>query len=68
VPISIIAHDPAVMDRISGWGWQAGMRPHPDAPIWRMDTFRNRFFAAYGIKVKRVTAAGAAHEAAARPR
>ena len=23
VPITIIAHDPAVMDRISGWGWQA---------------------------------------------
>ena len=24
VPITIIAHDPAVMDRISSWGWQDG--------------------------------------------
>jgi hypothetical protein len=48
VPISIIAHDPAVMDRISTWGWQDGMRPHPDAPVWPMDTFRGRFLAAFG--------------------
>jgi hypothetical protein len=48
VPISVIAHDPAVMKRISGWGWQPGMRPRPDAPVWRMDTFRDRFLTAYG--------------------
>src|SRR5439155_16564044 len=30
VPISIIARDPAVMERISGWGWQDGMRPGPN--------------------------------------
>jgi hypothetical protein len=47
VPISIIAHDPAVLDRISGWGWQDGMEPGPQAPVWRMDTFRNRFLTAY---------------------
>lgn len=48
VPISIIAHDAAVMDRISGWDWQDGMRPDPHAPVWRMDAFRDRFVAAYG--------------------
>ena len=48
VPITIIAHDPAVMERISGWGWQDGMRPAPDAPVWRMDTFRDRFLTSYG--------------------
>jgi phosphatidylglycerophosphate synthase len=48
VPISIIAHDPAVLDSISGWRWQDGLRPHPDAPVWRMDTFRDRFLTAYG--------------------
>jgi hypothetical protein len=48
VPISIIAHDPAVMDRIAGWGWQDGMHPDPEAPVWRMDTFRDRFLTAYG--------------------
>ncbi|MBV9822671.1 MAG: sulfatase, partial [Actinobacteria bacterium] len=31
VPISIIARDPAVLDRISAWGWQNGLRPGPDA-------------------------------------
>jgi hypothetical protein len=48
VPISIIAHDPAVLKRISGWGWQDGLRPHPNAPVWPMDAFRNRFLTAYG--------------------
>jgi hypothetical protein len=48
VPISVIAHDPAVLDRISGWGWQDGLRPGPTAPVWRMDAFRDRFLTAYG--------------------
>jgi hypothetical protein len=48
VPISVIAHDPAVLDRISGWGWNDGLRPSPRAPVWRMDTFRNRFLSAFG--------------------
>jgi hypothetical protein len=48
VPITIIAHDPAVLKQISGWGWQDGMRPGPDAVVWPMDAFRDRFLAAYG--------------------
>jgi hypothetical protein len=47
VPISIVAHDPAVLDRISSWGWQEGIRPGPQSPVWRMDTFRDRFLTAY---------------------
>ena len=47
VPISVIAHDPAVLDKISGWGWQDGLRPSPQAPVWPMDAFRNRFFSAF---------------------
>ncbi|WP_048555646.1 sulfatase-like hydrolase/transferase, partial [Nostocoides japonicum] len=47
VPISIISHDPSVLDRIDGWGWQDGLRPTPEAPRWRMDQFRDRFLAAY---------------------
>jgi hypothetical protein len=47
VPITIIARDPTVMDRISGWGWQEGMRPDSRAPVWPMDAFRNRFLSAY---------------------
>jgi phosphatidylglycerophosphate synthase len=47
VPISVIAQDSAVMDRIAGWGWQDGLRPSPDATVWRMDTFRDRFLQAF---------------------
>ncbi len=47
VPITMIARDPAVLDRISGWDWTEGLRPGSDAPVWRMDTFRDRFLAAY---------------------
>ncbi|MDQ1692135.1 MAG: hypothetical protein QOD87_2243 [Pseudonocardiales bacterium] len=48
VPITIIAHDPATMDQISSWGWQDGMRPGPNAPVWPMDAFRDRFLTAFG--------------------
>ncbi|WP_426561989.1 hypothetical protein ACPPVT_16145 [Angustibacter sp. McL0619] len=48
VPVSVIARDPAVLDRISGWGWQPGLRPAADAPVWRMDAFRDRFLTAFG--------------------
>jgi hypothetical protein len=50
VPITIIAHDRKVMDRIASWGWQPGMLPNPDAPVWPMDAFRNRFLTAYGAQ------------------
>ena len=48
VPITIVARDRAVLDRISGWGWQDGLKPAPDAPVWRMDAFRDRFLTAFG--------------------
>jgi hypothetical protein len=47
VPISVIAHDPAVLKRISGWGWQDGLRPGPRAPVWPMSAFRDRFLGAF---------------------
>ncbi len=48
VPISIIAHDPAVLDQISDWGWKDGLKPDPQAPVWPMDEFRDRFLNAFG--------------------
>ena len=48
VPISIIAHDPAVMRRVQGWGWVDGMRPTSQAPTWPMSAFRDRFFRTFG--------------------
>ena len=46
--IVIVARDPNVLKRISSWGWQDGLKPSPNAPVWRMDTFRDRFLSAYG--------------------
>ena len=48
VPVSVVAKDPAVLDRIGGWGWQPGLRPSAAAPVWPMDAFRDRFFGAFG--------------------
>jgi hypothetical protein len=47
VPISIVAHDPSVIERIASWGWQEGLQPDPKAPVWRMDAFRDRFLTAF---------------------
>jgi phosphatidylglycerophosphate synthase len=48
VPVMIFARDQNVIDRMSGWGWQSGLLPDPTAPVWRMDTFRDRFLKAFG--------------------
>jgi phosphatidylglycerophosphate synthase len=50
VPISIISHDPKVLKAIEGWGWNPGLRPRKDAPVWPMSGFRNRFFRAFDSK------------------
>jgi hypothetical protein len=48
VPISIIAHDPKVLRQITGWGWQDSLLPSPQAPVWPMAAFRDRFLTAFG--------------------
>jgi hypothetical protein len=48
VPISIVTRDRDVLARISGWGWQDGLKPAPQAPVWPMDAFRDRFLTAFG--------------------
>jgi phosphatidylglycerophosphate synthase len=48
VPITVIARDPKVTERIAGWGWQDGLRPSPEAPVWPMSAFRDRFLTAFG--------------------
>ncbi|WP_222263095.1 hypothetical protein [Modestobacter marinus] len=48
VPVTLLAADPAVLDRIGSWGWDPGLRPGPDAPVWPMDAFRDRFLTAFG--------------------
>jgi hypothetical protein len=48
VPVTIVAKDPKVLDRVSDWGWSEGLKPAADAPRWGMDRFRDRFMTAYG--------------------
>jgi hypothetical protein len=48
VPITILARDPAVLARVSGWGWSEGLTPSPDGPVWPMHTFRDRFLSTFG--------------------
>ena len=48
VPISIVAKDPKVLDKISNWGWTDGLRPAHNAPVWKMSAFRDKFLTAYG--------------------
>jgi phosphatidylglycerophosphate synthase len=50
VPISVIAHDPKVLDRIAGWGWDDGLRPGSKAPVWPMSSFRDRFLGTFGSR------------------
>jgi phosphatidylglycerophosphate synthase len=47
VPISIIAHDPKVLKQIGSWGWNAGLKPNANAPVWPMSAFRNQFLGAF---------------------
>ena len=47
VPVSIIAKDPAVFAAIESWGWEDGVHPTSAAPVWRMDSFRDRFVDAF---------------------
>ena len=47
VPVTIVARDPAVLDKIAGWGWQPGLKPDPAAPVMPMEAFRDRFLTTF---------------------
>jgi phosphatidylglycerophosphate synthase len=47
VPITIIAHDPRVISRLTSWRWTNGMLPSSTAPVWPESAFRNRFLNAF---------------------
>ncbi|MCX4762000.1 CDP-alcohol phosphatidyltransferase [Streptomyces sp. NBC_01275] len=48
VPISIVAKDPKVLDKIADWNWTDGLKPAHKAPVWKMSSFRDKFLTAYG--------------------
>ncbi|WP_405748088.1 sulfatase [Streptomyces canus] len=47
VPITIVAKDPKVLDRVDDWNWTDGLKPADNAPEWGMDKFRDRFMTAF---------------------
>jgi hypothetical protein len=47
VPVTIIAHDPQVIQRLGAWGWTSGMLPSTTAPVWPESAFRDRFLNAF---------------------
>jgi hypothetical protein len=47
VPVTIIARDHRVLHRTADWDWQPGLRPQPQAPVWPMHFFRDRFLKAF---------------------
>jgi hypothetical protein len=55
VPITIVTRDRSVLDRIAQWRWQEGLKPDAQAPVWRMDAFRDRFLTAFGPKTQPVS-------------
>jgi len=50
VPISIIARDPSVLQRITPWHWQDGLLPGPSAPLEPMDAFRDQFLDTFNTR------------------
>ncbi|MFJ8631262.1 CDP-alcohol phosphatidyltransferase, partial [Streptomyces sp. NPDC093568] len=48
VPVSIVAKDPKMLDKIADWNWADGLQPTAGTPVWKMSSFRDRFLMAYG--------------------
>lgn len=47
VPITILAKDPAVLQRVEAWKWDDGIRPGGSAPVSRMSDFRDQFLSTF---------------------
>ncbi|GAA1610640.1 hypothetical protein GCM10009828_043160 [Actinoplanes couchii] len=48
VPITLVAKDPKVLEKIDSWGWADGLKPQATTPVWQMNQFRDKFLTAYG--------------------
>ncbi len=48
VPVTLITQDRDVLARTDSWGWSPGLRPPPDAVVWRMDEVRDRLLRSFG--------------------
>jgi phosphatidylglycerophosphate synthase len=55
VPISIISHDPKVVNAFKSWGWNTGLQPRHNAPVLRMSAFRNKFLNTFDTPASKAT-------------
>lgn len=51
VLVHLLSQDASVMDAVQAWQWTDGMLPAPHAPVWPMDTVRDRLLAAFSSKL-----------------
>lgn len=51
VPVHLVG-PPELVARIDQWGWSDGLIPAPDAPVRRMDTFRDAFIGAFSGAIR----------------
>lgn len=47
VPLHIISRDAELLAALEDWQWTEAANPTADAPVWRMDEFRDRFLSAF---------------------
>ncbi|GAA1984767.1 hypothetical protein GCM10009817_27760 [Terrabacter lapilli] len=47
VPVTLLTRDPSVTRRIANWGWQDGLAPGADAPVWPMNALRDRILTSF---------------------
>lgn len=47
VPVTLLTKDSSVITRTARWGWQDGLSPRWDAPVWPMNALRNRILTSF---------------------
>lgn len=50
VLVHLISRDPKVMAAVQDWQWTEGMLPAGQAPVWPMDTMRNRLLETFSAQ------------------
>jgi hypothetical protein len=57
-PVMLITQDDAALKAADGWGWNAGLEPASDAPVWPMSAVRDHLFSSFGTSAAHAALAG----------
>ncbi|MFF1635955.1 CDP-alcohol phosphatidyltransferase [Leifsonia sp. NPDC058248] len=58
-PVMLITQDKAALDAAGTWGWNSGLEPASDAPVWPMSAVRDNLFSAFGTSQAHAAVTGA---------